>query len=136
MEQPELAADPRYATHIARGEHQAELDQRIEAWTRTKEIATLEALCIRHAIPAGRVYRAPEMLADPHFAAREAIVEVPHPQWGALKMQNVFPKLSATPGGVRRPAPRTVGQDNATVYGEELGLTDAELDDLSARGIV
>jgi crotonobetainyl-CoA:carnitine CoA-transferase CaiB-like acyl-CoA transferase len=136
MGRPELASDPRYATHTARGEHQAELDARIEDWTRTKGVEELEALCIRHAIPAGKVFRAPEMLADPHFAAREAIVEVPHPQWGQVKMQNVFPKLSATPGGVRRPAPREVGQDNAEVYGRELGLETAELEELRAKGVI
>lgn len=136
MERPELASDPRYATHTARGERQAELDALIEDWTRTKGVDELEALCIRHAIPAGKVYRAPEMLADPHFAAREAVIEVPHPEWGQIKMQNVFPKLSATPGAVRRPAPREVGQDNAEVYGRELGLGSEELADLAARGVI
>ncbi len=136
MGQPELAADPRYATHTARGNHQAELDALIDAWTRTRTVAEVEALCIAHAIPAGKVYRAPEMLADPHFAAREAIVEVPHPAFGAVKMQNAFPRLSATPSGVRRPAPREVGQDNAAVYGRELGLGAEALAGLKARGIV
>lgn len=136
MGRPELATDPRYASHTARGEHQGELDQLIQDWTRTKTVDELEALCIRHGVPAGKVYRAPDMLTDPHFAAREAIVEVPHPQWGSIKMQNVFPKLSATPGGVRRPAPRQVGQDNAEIYGRELGLGAEELQDLASRGVI
>jgi len=136
MGQPGLAKDERYATHTARGLHQAELDQIIDAWTRTKTVEEVEGLCIAHAIPAGKVYRAPEMLADAHFAAREAIVEVPHPTFGAVKMQNAFPKLSATPSGVRRPAPREVGQDNAAVYGRELGLSAAELDALKDAGVI
>jgi formyl-CoA transferase len=136
MARPELASDPRYATHTARGEHQQALDQLIQDWTRTRTVEDVERLCTEHAIPAGKVYRAPEMLADPHFAAREAIVEVPHPQWGSIKMQNVFPKLSLTPGGVRRPAPGEVGQDNADVYGRELGLEAEALQELSARGVI
>ena len=136
MGRPELASDPRYATHTARGVHQAELDALIDAWTRTLSVEAVEALCIAHAIPAGKVYRAPEMLADPHFAAREAIVEVPHPEFGKVMMQNAFPKLSATPSGVRRPAPREVGQDNAEVYGRELGLDAAMLKALKARGAI
>jgi crotonobetainyl-CoA:carnitine CoA-transferase CaiB-like acyl-CoA transferase len=136
MGRPELAADPRYATHTARGEHQAELDALIDAWTRTLPVEQVEALCTAHAIPAGKVFRAPEMLADPHFAAREAIIEVPHPDWGQVKMQNVFPRLSATPGGVRRPAPREVGQDNAAVYGRDLGLRADELEMLKANGVI
>jgi formyl-CoA transferase len=136
MGQPELAADDRYATHTARGIHQAELDAIIDAWTRTLTVAEVEGLCIENAIPAGKVYRAPEMLADEHFAAREAIVEVPHPEFGRVLMQNAFPKLSATPSGVRRPAPREVGQDNAEVYGRELGLGADELAALVASGII
>ena len=136
MGQPELAKDERYATHTARGIHQGELDQLVDAWTQTRTVEEVEALCIAHAIPAGKVYRAPEMLADPHFAAREAIVEVPHPAFGSVKMQNAFPKLSATPSGVRRPAPREVGQDNADVYGRELGLGAEELAALRASGVI
>jgi len=136
MGEPDLARDARYATHTARGLHQAELDARIEAWTRTRPVEEVEALCIAHAIPAGKVYRAPEMLADPHFAAREAITEVPHPAFGSVKMQNAFPKLSATPSGVRRPAQREVGQDNAEVYGRELGLGADELAALKEAGVI
>ncbi len=136
MGRPELAKDERYATHTARGLHQAELDQLIDAWTRTLTVGEVEALCLEHAIPAGKVYRAPEMLTDEHFAAREAIVEVPHPAFGSVKMQNAFPKFSATPSGVRRPAPREVGQDNAEVYGRELGLGSDELERLKANGVI
>jgi formyl-CoA transferase len=105
MGRPELGDDPRYATHLARGENQIELDALINDWTRTLTIAEVDALMIAHSIPAGNVYRAPEMLADPHFQAREAIVEVETERFGQLKMQGAFPKLSATPSGVRRPAP-------------------------------
>ena len=135
MERPELAADPRYATHTARGENQRELDALIEAWTRTRTVADLEALFEATGVPSGRIFRAPEMLADPQFQAREAIIDVPHPTWGSIKMQNVFPKLSATPGSVRTPAPRTPGQDNAEVYGA-LGVTDAEMAALREKGVI
>ena len=135
MDQPELAADPRYATHTARGDNQHELDELIEAWTRTRTVAELEALFEATGVPSGRIFRAPEMLADPQFQAREAIIDVPHPTWGSIKMQNVFPKLSATPGSVRTPAPRTPGQDNAEVYGA-LGVTDAEMAALREKGVI
>ncbi len=88
---------------------------------------------IEHGVPAGRIYRAPEMIADPHFAAREAIIDLPHPRWGSIKMQNTFPKLSATPGSVRTPAPQTVGEHNAEVYGSILHLTKEELAELHER---
>ena len=136
MDRPELADDPRYATHAARGANQAELDNLINAWTRTRDIADVEATLISHGVPAGKVYRAPEMLEDPHFAAREAIVRMPHPRWGEVAMQNVFPKLSRTPGAVRSIAPQTVGQDNAEIWGGMLGLTDEEIGALTAKGVL
>jgi crotonobetainyl-CoA:carnitine CoA-transferase CaiB-like acyl-CoA transferase len=133
MGQPELADDPRYATHVARGENQKELDDRIGAWTATKTIAEVEALMIEHSVPAGGIYRAADMLEDPHFAAREALVEVEHPRWGKFKMQNAFPKLSDTPSSVRSRAPLEPGQDNAEVYGALLGLSEQQLAELRSR---
>ncbi len=136
MGRPELATDPRYVNHIQRGKHQVELDQLISQWTRTLTVDELEALMIEAQVPSGKIYRAPDMLEDPQFAARESIVELPHPRWGTVKMQNVFPKLSATPGRVRTPAPTEVGQHNAEIYGTQLGLDAEALADLKVRGVV
>jgi crotonobetainyl-CoA:carnitine CoA-transferase CaiB-like acyl-CoA transferase len=133
MGRPELARDERYATHVARGRHQKELDELIETWTRTLTVEELEAKMVEHGIPAGKIYRAPEMLADPHFAARDAIIELDHPRWGALQMQNVFPKLSKTPGSVRTHAPQSVGEHNEDVYGDVLGLDAQALAGLRDR---
>ena len=135
MGQPELAEDPRYATHGARGSNQAELDERVAAWTATLPIDELNDLMDKHGIPAGKIYRAPEMLEDMHFKARKAIVEVMHPKFGKLKMQNVAPKLSATPGGVRTPAPE-LGQHTAEVLKGILGMDDNRFKDLQDRGII
>jgi len=136
MGQAELASDPRYATHVARGENQLELDERINAWTETLTIDQLEAKMIEHSIPAGRIFRAPDMLEDPQFQARDAIVSVPNEQFGQVRMQGCFPKLSDTPSAVRRAAPRAPGEHNAEIYGERLGLDAAALADLAARGII
>ena len=122
MGRPELATDARYATHLARGEHQSELDALIGEWTATLTVQALEDLMIEHAVPAGRVFDAEDMMADPHFAARQAIIEVEDPVLGKVPMQGVFPKLSATPGSVRRPAPLEVGQDTADVLQRWLGV--------------
>ena len=136
MDQPALGTDPRFATHLARGANQLELDVIINRWTATLSVDQLDTLMTANSIPAGRVYRAPEMLADPHFAAREAVIEVDTQRFGRLKMQGTFPKLSATPSSVRRPAPAFVGQHNAEVYGELLGLDGAALALLAADGTI
>ena len=136
MGQPELGHDPRFATHLARGANQDELDRLIDAWTRTLTVDQVDALMTQYSIPAGRVYRAPDMLADPHFQAREAIIEVDTERFGPLKMQSVFPRLSATPGSVRRAAPSIVGQHNAEIYGDLLGLTGEDLAAFAAQGVI
>jgi formyl-CoA transferase len=136
MGRPELGTDERYATHVARGERQTELDDLISDWTRTLTVDELEEKMIEFSIPAGKIYRAPEMLSDPHFAAREALIDVEHPQWGSFKMQNAFPKLSATPSSVRRRAPLEIGQDNAEIYGDLLGMSEDEIAALKAGAAI
>jgi len=135
MGQPELAENERYATHGARGAVQQELDAMISEWTRTKKVAELEQLMDEHGIPSGKIYTAPDMLEDAHFKAREAIVTTMHPTFGELKMQNVAPKLSKTPGNIRRPGPE-LGQHNDEIYGEILAMTAEQMAELKSRGII
>ncbi|NGY04278.1 CoA transferase [Solimonas terrae] len=135
MSQPELARDPRYATHVARGERQAELDELIGQWSRGLPTRTLLASLHAAGVPAGLIYRVPEMLDDPHFAARKAIVSVPHPDFGELRMQNVAPKLSQTPGGIRKASPQ-LGEDNEQVYRELLGLSEQRYAALREQGTI
>lgn len=137
MGRPELAGDPRYHDHVSRGRNQAELDELISAWTRTLSVAELEAAMQAHGVPAGRIYRPADMLEDPHFAAREALVAFPdHPRFPGLVMQSAFPKFSATPSSVRTLAPQEVGQDNAEVFGQVLGLGGPELERLRADKVI
>jgi len=136
MGRPELAGDVRYATHVARGRNQTELDELIADWTRGHTIEQLEALMVAHSIPAGKIYRAKEMLEDEHFIARESLVEVESPRWGKFHMQNSFPRFSATPGGIRTLAPSEIGQHNGEIYGDMLGLSPAEIAALKAEGAI
>ena len=92
-------------------------------------------MMIAQGIPAGRVYRAPDMLADPHFAAREAIVEVETARFGPLKMQAPVPRFSATPSTVRRSAP-ALGEHNGEIYGEMLGVAPEALARLAEAGVI
>jgi formyl-CoA transferase len=135
MGRPDLATNARYATHSARGANQKELDELISEWTRTITAERLEQLMEEFGIPSGKIYRAPEMLTDPHFQARQAIITTRHPRFGELRMQNIAPKLSVTPGGVRTPAP-ALGEHNAEIYKGLLGYSDARIAELQAAGII
>ena len=135
MGRPELGDDERFATHNARGEHQSELDDLLGDWTRTLTSAELEAVLNEHSVPNGKIYTAPDMLADAHFAAREAIVTMVHPLLGDFPMQNVVPKLSDTPGEVRWVGPE-LGEHTDEVLTELLGLDDETRAGLRERGVI
>ena len=135
MGRPDLAAHPDYLNHQARGRHQKRLDELISEWTTTLSTSEVLDLMERHGVPAGLIYRAPDMLSDPQFAAREAIVSVPHPHFGELKMQNVAPKLSETPGSIRSVDP-SLGQHNHEVYGGLLQMSEQRMAALRAGKVI
>lgn len=135
MDRLDLAEDERYSTHSARGAHQEELDEIISAWTRSVDAQALEQMMEEFGIPSGKIYRAPEMLEDAHFQAREAIIKTMHPKFGELKMQNVAPKLSATPGSVRTPGPE-LGQHNEEIYKGLLNYSEERMAKLTSSGII
>ncbi|MCH8861357.1 MAG: CoA transferase, partial [Proteobacteria bacterium] len=135
MGQPELAQDARYSNHMARGEHQQELDELIAEWTKTLTTKELLDTMEEHGVPAGKIYKAPDMLEDPHFKAREAIVHVDDPKYKKLFMQNVFPKMSDTPGAVHSSGP-ALGAHNKEVYEGLLGLSPEQLDEMEKTGVI
>jgi formyl-CoA transferase len=135
MGRPDLAADPRFVDHAARGANQAELDAIIADWTTSQALPDLLSLLEENGIPSGRVFRVQDMLEDPQYQAREAIVEADHPVFGRIKMQNVFPRLSQTPGAVRWPGP-ALGEHTDAVLADKAGLTAARIADLRAKGVV
>ena len=136
MEQREWPKDPRFVNHQARGTHQRLLDGLIEAWTQTLTTREVLESMDKHGVPAGLIYRAPDMLEDPHFKARQAIVTTQHPYFGDLKMQNVAPKLSESPGGIRSAAPTALGEHNDEIYSRILGYTAERLAALRAAKVI
>jgi formyl-CoA transferase len=135
MGRPDLKTDPKFVDHASRGTNQTELDDIISAWTSTFDLPALLKLLEDKGIPASRVYRAPDMLEDPQFAARDAIVTVDHDVFGKVRMQNAFPKLSGTPGRVRWPGPK-LGEHTDEVLGALAGCDAKALADLRAGGVI
>ncbi len=135
---PELAEDPRFATNAARGEttHQAELDRIIGEWTSERTPAAIEAHLAAAGVPASRIYTIADIAADPHFAARKMLVEVFDERIGeTVKQPGVVPKFAEAPGTIAWAGP-PLGAHNDEVYGDLLGLSDAERAALRAEGII
>ncbi|MGQ4877508.1 CaiB/BaiF CoA transferase family protein [Billgrantia sp. LNSP4103-1] len=135
MGQPTLADHPDYATHRARGQHQQAIDDLIAAWTQQHDAQQVVDILAEAGVPAGLVYRAPDMLADPHFQARETIIEVPDRHGRPLPMQNVFPRLSRSPGRVRHVGP-ALGEHTEAILSDWLGYDTAALDALRRDRVI
>ena len=125
MGEPALAADQRYATHTARGAHAMDLDGRIARWTATLDADVLLAVLAEHGVPAGRVYTAPDMLADPHYLAREMVLRVTARAGFDLPITGIVPRFSRTPGSVRDVGPM-LGEHTDVVTAEVLGQPGAD----------
>ncbi len=121
-----LSPTSHYRDHESRGAAQAELDGQIAAWTSALATDDLLARMVDAGVPAGRIYTARDIVADPHFAAREMIVDVPEPGLGGetVPMPGVVPKLSVTPGRLSRGAP-LLGEHNVEVLGPLLDAAAA-----------
>ena len=135
MGRPELASDPRYVNHTERGIRQTELDDLIAEWTRTQDSESLLVLLEEKGVPAGRIYQARDMMTDPHFIAREAIVKVQHKLFGEFPLQNVAPKLSSTPGSIRWLGPE-LGEHTAEILTSALNRTPQEIAELRDSGAI
>jgi formyl-CoA transferase len=135
MGEPGLADDPRFRSHSARGNHQEELDEVISRWSLEKDPEELVDSLNAAGVPAGMMYRAPEMLRDPHFNARGSIVRVPDPKFGTVPMQNVVPRLSESPGTVAWTGPK-LGEHTREVLSGLVGMSDEEIEGLQRLGVV
>jgi formyl-CoA transferase len=133
LEAPELAADPRFRTNADRMRHRevlvALITERLEVHGTDYWLERLD----RAGLPVGPVLEIPEMLAHPQTRARGMVVETVHPRAGRTAALGLPVKFSATPGGVRRPAP-LLGEHTYEVL-QTLGYTTVEIDGLVEQGI-
>jgi len=128
-----LLADPRFATNEARVTHGLELDAAISDAIAARTLAENVAIIDEHKLTAGPVNTVAEIEQDPHWRARQLTVDVPD-DGRPLRMQNIVPRLSATPGEIQW-AGGALGQDNRRVY-HELGVSCDEQKRLASAGVI
>lgn len=134
MERPDLATDPRFATHGLRGENMAELDDMIAAWTSSQLADDLLATMEKHGVPAGRIYTAADMLTDPHFAARDMVVRLVNKLGMEVPAAGVVPKFSRTVPSTPVAGP-ALGQHTRDVLSSLAGVDDEHWESLAASGV-
>ncbi|MBF6186472.1 MULTISPECIES: CaiB/BaiF CoA transferase family protein [Nocardia] len=137
MGQPELADDPRFADHVARGRNQDELDRIIGDWAAQRQpddiIATLNAA----GVISGPINTVAEVVRDPQLRSRGMIAEHYDERIGrAVLGPGIVPVLSQTPGRIRNAGSAHPGQHNEEIYRGLLGKSAEELAELRAAGVV
>jgi formyl-CoA transferase len=136
MGRPELADDERFATHLARGDHQEEIEAIVADWAGRHAAADIDRLLNDAGVICGPIYTIADIFEDEHYRAREMLVTHHDPDFGEYIGPGIVPKFSETPGEVRWSATWEEGSHNRDVYGGLLGLSDEELTELKEQGVL
>jgi crotonobetainyl-CoA:carnitine CoA-transferase CaiB-like acyl-CoA transferase len=131
---PEMTRDPRFASNSARLANNEEAERPIREFIAERDLATCLAVFAAAEVTAAPVYDIDQFVADRHVQERQIVVDVPDAELGSVSMHNVVPRLSATPGVLRRPAPK-LGEHTSEILAR-IGIAAAELAQLRTEGIV
>ena len=132
---PELIADPRFAKNASRVANRGEMDAMAESWIGARPLTEVLEKLNAAGVSAAPIYSNAQIADDPHFRDRGALASVPDKDFGSVQMPAVVPRLSATPGAIRSTGP-DLGAHNAQIYGEWLGLSEAEQGQLRGDGVI
>ena len=130
----DLGTAPDLADNAGRVARVTEIDAAIGSWTVTRTVQQVQDALGAARVPAGKVYTARDIAEDPHYRARDMLLQQTTRDGHVLQVPGVVPKLSATPGTVRSSAPR-LGDDTDAVL-REAGLTEEQIALLRAKGVV
>ena len=135
MGMPDLINKPEYQDNAARLDNREALNDDLQGWLSQRCLnETMDQLVPSGGV-VGPVYDAQRIMDDPHYQAREDIIDIDDPELGKTKMLGVVPKFSETPGSVQHAGP-TVGEHNQHIYNSWLGLEEEDLSELSEQGTI
>lgn len=129
-----MAEDSRYADNTGRVKYVEYIDAVITSWTGRHKVADILQVLEQARVPAGKIYTAADITHDPHFLARDMLLTQTDPDGSLLIVPGIVPKLSRTPGALKRVAPK-IGQDNEAVL-QSIGLSKEQIQALYEHGII
>jgi formyl-CoA transferase len=136
MGNPELASDPRFATHFVRGENQEAIEEIVRDWAAEREAVEIDRVLNEAGVICGPIYTIADIFEDEHFWAREMLLKHMDPGFGEYVGPGIVPKFSETPGAVRWSGTWDEGSHNQEVFGGLLGLPDDEIENLKSEGVL
>lgn len=135
MGREDMLTDERYYTNSVRLTRFDEVNGIVSDWVRTKTKDELQHLLDECGVPMSQIYSIKDIFADPHYKARENIVEVEHPRLGKVKIPGVVPKFSETPGSIRQIAP-DLGEHNDEILKNLLELDEETIAKLKEKKVI
>ena len=130
----DLANDPKLARNAGRAEHAALIDAAISAYTAQHSLDDVLTAMNAAGVPAGKSYDAADIANDPHYQAREMILDATLADGSVVQVPGIVPKLSKTPGQITRAAP-ALGQHTTEIL-ESLGISASQQADWKSRGVI
>lgn len=134
MNRKDMLEDDRYYTNAVRLKNDHEVQEIVIRFIKQLTLTELQEKLDEYGVPMSPILSIEDIFKDPHYAARQNIVEVEHPRLGKLKVPGIVPKFSETPGSIRCRAPE-LGEHNNEILRDQLGLTQDELTILKERGL-
>lgn len=131
----DLVTDADFADPQRRLSRAAEVDEVVAAWVAEHTLAEAMSVFDAAEVAAAPVYDIADLVGDEQMRHRGVFVPVGDAELGTMTVQAPVPRFSGTTGRLDHLGPR-LGQHNSEVYRDVLGLTDPELDDLRARGVL
>lgn len=131
----DMLEDDRYCTNSERLKRFDETNGIVQDWARTKTKVELQQHLDAHGVPMSPIYSIKDIFEDPHYKARENIVEVKHPRLGKVKIPGITPKFSETPGSIRQIAP-DLGEHNNEILKDILNMDEEGIARLKEKGVI
>jgi formyl-CoA transferase len=136
MGRTDMLTDPRFDTNQHRVQNRRETLAVVEEWFAGRTSAEALQVLDDAGVPVCPIHSMADIFQDPHYRARENLIEVEHPVLGKVTMPGIVPKFSDTPGSVRFAAPAAIGAHNREVYQDELGLSPEEVEELRRDEVI
>ncbi len=135
MGRADLVEDPRFSTLAKRAENGDEINRIVGEWCSRHSAAEIEEIMLERGVPVARALDIADIVADPHYNARESFVTVEDRFAGPIKHPAPYPRFSETPGSIRSPAPG-LGEHNDEIYRDLLGFSETRIEELRGDGVI
>ena len=133
---PELIDDERFLTNELRVQHADDLNELLVPWFANRTRDEAQTVMDEHGVPLAPIMSIADIFENEQYKARENIIRVDHPTLGSVALPGLIPKFTRTPGAVTHPGPEHSGAFNAAVYGDLLGLSEAEIERLRGEDVI